>query len=303
MAVLAPNPDRLRLLLDGLAPARPTRIVDVAANPVIPPPYRALLAAGACEVWGFEPQPEALAALQAAKGPNETYLPHAVGAGGPAVLRMTRVGGFASLLEPAQGTFRALGHFTRGGRVDREVQVETVRLDDVAEVPAFDLLKIDVQGGEVAVFSGAARHLSTAVAVMTEVAAVPLYVDQPLLDAQMAVLRGHGFHLHRFAFFKTLKFRDAATARLPDRQFRSQLCDGDAIFVRGLLDREGMETEALKHLAVLADAVFGSHDLAAVAVAELARRGAVAADLADRYVDHLVPPVPSDRPMAEERTA
>ena len=49
-------------LTEILAPARPTAIVDVGANPIDgDPPYRAMLAAALYEVTGFEPQPDALA--------------------------------------------------------------------------------------------------------------------------------------------------------------------------------------------------------------------------------------------------
>ena len=70
------------LLTEILAPARPTAIVDVGANPIDgDPPYHAMLAAGLCEVTGFEPQPDPLARLEKAKGPRERYLPYALGDG------------------------------------------------------------------------------------------------------------------------------------------------------------------------------------------------------------------------------
>jgi hypothetical protein len=45
-------------------------------------PYLPLLRARLAEAYGFEPQPEALAALEARKSEHETYFPHAVGGGG-----------------------------------------------------------------------------------------------------------------------------------------------------------------------------------------------------------------------------
>lgn len=278
---------RARFLAGVLAPVRPTRVVDIGANPINDNPYAGLLACGLCEVWGFEPQPQAFRSLVAGAGPNEHYLPHAVGAGGPAELRICRKSGFSSLLEPDRATFRALGLYGFGARVMARETVETMRLDDMTDLPEFDLLKIDVQGGEAAVFEGGRARLAGTLAVITEVAAVPLYTGQPLLDDQMRVLRMLGFDLHRFLFFKQMKRRTQATVRLPDRHYRSQLIDGDAVFVRCLLALERHDDEALKHLAILADAVFGSADLAVVALAELARRGAAPADLPDAYVDLL----------------
>jgi FkbM family methyltransferase len=278
------DPARTRLLLDGLRTGRLTRVVDVGANPLGPAAYADLLAMGGCAVWGFEPQEAARAALVARKGPHETYLPHVVGAGGAAELRVTANSGFTSLLEPNRTVFEALGHFGPDARVMKRERVVTFRLDDIAEVPDFDLLKIDVQGGEAQVFAGARRGLAGASAVISEVAAVPLYEGQPLLDAQMSMLRQIGYHLHKFLFFKTIKFRrGVTTGRMPDRPYRSQLSDGDAVFVRGLLALEGVETERLKHLAILADAVFFSLDVAAMCLDELVRRGAVDVGLPDSY--------------------
>jgi len=284
------DPARARLLLDGLRTERLTRVVDVGANPLGPAPYKALLSVGGCALWGFEPQEAARVALNASKGPQETYLPHVIGAGGGAELRLTAHSGFTSLLEPCGETIEAIGHFRAEARVVRREGVVTQRLDDIAEVPDFDLLKIDVQGGEAQVFDGARQRLSGAAAVITEVAAIPLYEGQPLLDAQMSMLRLMGYDLHKFVFFKTLKLRRGATARMPERLYRSQLCDGDAVFVRGLLTLGQAETERLKHLAILADTVFSSFDLAVACLDELAQRQAVDASLVDRYL-HLLPEV------------
>ena len=275
---------RAKFLADMLAPERRTRVVDVGANPITPVPYKGLLSLGLCEVWGFEPQSDAFEELQKIKGPFETYLPYAVGKGGEGTLHLTKNGGLTSLLEPNEATYASIGHFRYGGQVLGKLPLATRSLDEMTELPPFDLLKIDVQGGEVDVFTGAPRHLAHAVAVISEVAAIPLYKDQPLLDAQMAALRAHGMHLHKILFFKSLKFKNDDSAVLPEKTNRSQLCDGDAVFVRGVIGREGMETEQLKHLAILADGVFQSFDLAVVALSELVRRGAIKQKSIARYL-------------------
>jgi len=62
-----------------LRPARLTSIVDIGANPIDgDPPYRAMLAAGLCEVTGFEPQESAFQKLEGKRGPRERYLRHAL---------------------------------------------------------------------------------------------------------------------------------------------------------------------------------------------------------------------------------
>ena len=275
---------RTQFLIDALNPARRTRVVDFGANPISDCPYKRLLDMGGCEVFGFEPQPEAFAAVQAKAGPHETYLPYAIGDGQTHTLYMTQNSGFASLLEPDPKANAFLGKFWRGVKVMEKVEVETKRIDDIAELPEFDLLKIDIQGGEQMVFDNARTKLAGAVCVISEVAAVPLYKDQPLLDAQMATLRAQGFHLHRFMFFKQVRLNNRLSTRTETRGNRSQLLDGDAVFVRGMMAFDQMPDEQLKHLIILADAVFGSHDLAMEALVHLIDRGVVDETVGDTYV-------------------
>lgn len=278
------NRRRVKTLLDALKPARLTRIVDIGANPINDCPYSALLKIGGCEVVGFEPQPKALQELQDSKGPNETYLPYAVGSGGTSSLNVMFQSGFTSLLEPNADTIKYLGRFSRGMRVVEKVDIETKRLDDIEELPDFDLLKIDIQGGEQDVFRNGNNKLSSALAVITEVAAIPLYKDQPLLDTQMSSLGALGFSLHKFLFLESVRVRNSVADLLAPRFSRSQLTDGDAVFVRNLLVLHDQSDEQLKHLAVLADAVFGSFDLAGHCLSILIDRDAIKKDDVDAYI-------------------
>src|ERR1700760_1529136 len=89
------------LLSEILKPSRPTSVVDIGANPIDgEPPYKAMLAAGLCEVTGFEPQPSALQRLEQAKGPRERYLPYALADGTERTLHVCALEGMTSLLVP-----------------------------------------------------------------------------------------------------------------------------------------------------------------------------------------------------------
>lgn len=277
--------DRLDALVALLAPARRTRVVEVGANPINDNPYAGLLAAGHCEVWGFEPEPRAFARLT--QTAHETYLPYAIGKGGPATLHVTKAASLTSLLRPDAQTAAFFQRFASPGAVIEEIAVETRRLDDLDDVPPFDLMKIDVQGGELQVFEGAAAKLSTALAVITEVAFVPLYEDQPLVDDQMRVLRGHGFDLHKFTFLKGFSLRGGLATTLDKTAHDNQLLDGDAIFLRSLRQPDLIGTEALKHMAILADAVIESFDVAARCLDLLISRGSIDPDAAAAYVARL----------------
>lgn len=279
------DPARLDRLVSLLAPERRTRVVEVGANPINDNPYANLLASGHCDVWGFEPEPRAFAKLT--QTDRETYLPYAIGQGGPAVLHITKAASLTSLLRPDVGTAHFFQRFASPGTVIEEQSVETHRLDDLDEVPGFDLMKIDVQGGELQVFEGAAQKLSGALAVISEVAFMPLYEDQPLLDAQMQALRVHGFDLHKFFFIKGFSLRGGRASRLEKRGHRNQLLDGDAVFLRGLRQPETLSDEDLKHMAILCDSVLESFDVAVRCLDLLLDRDAINEDAVDAYIDIL----------------
>ncbi|WP_102107157.1 FkbM family methyltransferase [Oceaniglobus roseus] len=277
--------ERAEALIALLAPARRTRVVEVGANPINDNPYGDLMEMGACEVWGFEPEERAFARLT--QGEGRTYLPVAVGDGSEAVFNVCRSISLSSLLKPDPATAAFFQRLASPTRVEKEVPVKTVRLDDLDEIPGFDLLKIDVQGAELQVYSGAAGKLAGCAAVITEVGFVPLYVDQPLLDAQMGFLRPLGFDLHKFLFLKAFSLRGGMNTQLNKKGHANQLLDGDAVFLRSLRAPDRIGDEGLKHLAILADTVIESFDVAVRCLDLLVARGAVEQAAARAYVDRL----------------
>lgn len=149
---------------------RLTEVLDIGANPLEDDaPYRPLLDAGLCRVTGFEPQPEALARLEAAKGPHETYLPHAIGDGERHTLHVCAESGFTSLFAPDEAQLALLTDFPRMARVVETVDVDTTRLDDVAQLGVVDHLKIDVQDAELMVFTGGRERLRATTSIQVDV--------------------------------------------------------------------------------------------------------------------------------------
>ncbi len=277
------NDERALFLHEVLSPERLTRVVDVGANPLGATPYSTLLKNRICDVWGFEPQQDAFARLSEEGGENETYLPYAIGRGGSERLHVCKGSGFTSLFEPNPDFIRVMGRWPRQMRVEEVVPITTHRLDDLKELPEFDLLKIDVQGGELDVFRNAREKLKNAVAVISEIAMVPLYKGQPLLDSQMSELSAQGFHFHKFLFLKSMAVKTRASSRLKMRAMRNQAIDGDAVFLKRFFALEDIPTESLKHLAILADAVFQSPDVALMALEVLADRDVVKEAELDTY--------------------
>ena len=113
-------------LSELLMPQRLTEVVDVGANPIDgDPPYKAMLTAGLCRVIGFEPQEQALAELQMKKGPNERYLPYAVGDGQRHTLYICRASGMTSLFEPDPAKLGLFNEFNGLGEVTGQAVVDT----------------------------------------------------------------------------------------------------------------------------------------------------------------------------------
>jgi FkbM family methyltransferase len=257
-------------------------VVDVGANPIEgDAPYRRLLDKGLCHVTGFEPQDGPLAALNAQKSAQETYLPHALGAGGAADLHLFHHSGFTSLfaVDPEMAAF--LG-FNRATRETGVAQVDTVRLDDVPGLERIDYLKIDVQGAEAMIIAGGAARLAETMLIQTEVRFVPLYAGEPCFAGLDTELRRQGFLFHDFAFLKRVNPRSPSAALLRPSSKR-QIVDGDAFYLRDLSDLSKISDMQLLRLALLADQVMEDAALVLFCLDALEERRAIGGQSAARF--------------------
>ena len=274
-------------LLSLLQPAHLTHVVDVGANPIDgTPPYKNMLSQGLCHVTGFEPQESALHELIQRKGPLETYLPQVLGAGGLATLNVCQYSGWTSLLRPSPAALNVFPQFQPNAKVLEQIQVRTHKLDDISEVRPFDLLKIDVQGGEMDVFHGATEHLKNAVAIQTEISFIALYDNQPTFGQVDVYLRTLGFVPHGFVDIKRwpiapLEFHGSA------QQSVHQLLEADIVYVKDFVHLDGMSDEQLKQLSLIMHHCYQSHDLSARCIQCLVDRGALPIESLQRYVDQL----------------
>lgn len=268
-----------------LSPQRLTDVVDIGANPIDgEPPYRPMLAAGLCGVTGFEPQQDALLELQTKKGPRECYLPYAVGDGDSHTLNICRSSGMTSLFELDPATLSAFGVFAHLGEVIERVPLQTRRLDDISEIEHVDFLKIDIQGGELAVFSGGKAKLAETVVIQTEISFVPLYKGQPALGDVDLELRSQGFLPHCFAAIKQWPIAPCVVNHNPT-QALNQLLEADLVYVRDFTRADLMSDEQLKHLALIAHHCYQSFDLALRCVMMLEQRQSLEAGAQQRYLE------------------
>lgn len=272
-------------LRDLLAPSRLTHVVDVGANPLDggKPPYLPMLNAGLCHVTGFEPQEKELLALQLTRGPNELYLPYAVGDGSSHTLKVCRATGMTSLLEPDPATLGLFPTLQPCGEVIERMPVETRRLDDIREIEHLDLLKIDTQGSELSVFQNGQQKLAEAVAIQTEVSFITWYQNQPSFGEVDLELRRQGFIPHCLTELRGRPIGDFEVGddALPQV---NQLTEADIVYVRDFIHPDVVTDEQLKHLGLIAHHCYGSFDLAFRCVQLLEERHVVEAESSQRYL-------------------
>jgi FkbM family methyltransferase len=285
------DPRRSIALVELLKPKRLPRILDIGANPLANPldrpPYQTLVEQGLCELWGFEPQEDAYEELLKTKRDNEHYLPHAIGQGGPATLHVFRNGAFTSMYPIHKPSIDFLDRWRDETTLVKTIDMATHRIDDLPGMADIDLLKIDCQGYEVEAMRGAEKRLADTVAIIPEVRFMQLYENEPNLCGLDSYLRSQGFMLHKFLFVKSTLINHSRFGKLPKEMTLNQTVDGDAVYIRNPVSPE-MATERVKNLAIFADAVFSSFELAIRCLDILAARGVVTDADIQYYFDLLV---------------
>lgn len=279
---------QVRDLLAPVIAGEPTgapwiEVVDIGANPIDgDPPYQLALAAGLCRITGFEPQPQAHTELLRRAGPHERYLPYAIGDGESHTLNLCATSGFASLLEPDVRQLDFLTDFRRLAQVVGRESITTRRLDDVQEIDRIDLLKIDIQGGELSALRAGRRQLSGAVAVQTEVGFHRIYREQPTFADVDLELRDQGFVPHQFVSTRTWPVAPVVWAD-PLQGAARQLVEADILYVRDPVRTEDLSDAQLARMALISDVVYGSFGLALRCVLELIARGLLDPDTERAY--------------------
>jgi len=182
-----------------LARRHPLRYVDIGSRGGFQEDLHPL--AFAVDATGFEPDPEAFAALQGLPvdpWKSVSYLPYALSdSGGTRTLYIPRDPIAASLLrhDAALGTRFNKQHLFE---IVREETVETKSLEDAvreAGMSGIDYLKIDVEGAELSILEAAPTVLGGLLALKTEVAFVPPRVGQPLAFDVANFMHAQGFEL------------------------------------------------------------------------------------------------------------
>lgn len=246
---------------DGIlkeAKSKEFKVIDVGAQILESSDhvYSRLLTVLSGRVIGFEPLTEELD-KRLAQDVTATLLPYAIGTGHPSVLHVTKFNPASSLLRP---NHVQLDHFLALPEmltVVSELPIETRRLDDVPGLNGCTLLKVDVQGGELAVLQGASGTLRDVMAVFIEVEFLDLYREQPLFSAVHSFLDEQGFELLDLMNLGYGSYREANCGDV-----RSKLLWADGFYVRKLEVASPAPLEFLAQLACIAHYIGRKYDYA-----------------------------------------
>ncbi len=260
-------------------------ILDVGASLNNAPPYEPLMEAGRARLTGFEPDATEIARLRELYGAPHRFFPNFIGDGRPGTYHETNWVLTGSLFEPNTPLLEKFQNLAELTKPMARHPVSTTRLDDLPEIGNVDFFKIDVQGGELAVFQNALNALSTTLLIHTEVEFVEMYRGQPLFADVDAFLRSRGFQFHSFVGFGGRALKPMIPNGNVNASF-GQMLWSDAWYVRDWMALDKLSPRQLAKYAVLAHDVQKAVDLAHFVLAELDRRSG--SSLAPAYLERVI---------------
>jgi len=244
------------------------------------PIYQKLLDTSLARLYAFDADPEFASALRSLY-PDAQVFQDAIADGADHTLYICPAG-MTSLLEPDADALAFFNLFAEWGKVERTVPMKTRRLDDIAELPGIDFLKIDIQGTELMALKSGRTKLAQCVAIQVEVSFMTLYKNQPPYGELDMELRAQGFVPHCFAELKRWAIAPTIRDGNPRLPFH-QLLEADLVYIRNLVKASELSSDQLRKLAVISHFCYNSPDLTARCIMELQNRNDVPADTVAEY--------------------
>lgn len=207
-----------------------------------------------------------------------------------------------SLFKPKAAALKFFNEFEHFGKIERTAKVQTTRLDDVADVPAIDFLKMDVQGSELAVLMHGMKKLAQCVAIQLKVSYICLYENQPTFGEVDVWMRAHGYVPHCFVDIKRWSIAPTIKNNNAKAPF-NQLLESDIVYIKDPLNLQLLSSAQLINLALIAHYSLASFDLCVFVLLELIARKHLPAVAHGQYLDLLAAGNPVERPAVPLQTA
>ena len=268
-------------LTELLVPEKQICIADIGASYLEPPPYDSLIKKDLARIIGFEPNAVECEKLRQIFGAPHQFFANFVGSGGPATFYETTNFHTGSLFKPNRKVGEMFTGLMETITPVAEHPVNTVALDDILGDEVIDYVKIDVQGGELAVFEGAVKLLQNTLVIHTEVEFVQMYENQPLFSDIDQFLRRQGFGLVKFINMRTGPVRPLIYNGSLNHG-GSQILWSDALYIKNIIDPENLEVDQLARLALICHDVYQLYDYCYHLLREYDRR--TETDLISRYL-------------------
>lgn len=104
----------------------------------------------------------------------------------------------------ASSIFQASGKYPLETYVQKEIEVDSVRLDSFLKkrnLKEIDILWMDIQGAELLALESLGTEIENVKLIHTEINFIEIYSGQPLFKDVYKILHDNGFHLIGFTFF------------------------------------------------------------------------------------------------------
>lgn len=264
------------------------QVADIGAAVIAETPaYQALLDHGMAHLNAFEGDARQIAKIKTAYTDQVTIFPDFLSDGSEKTVYLASEGsGMTSLLKPNPVALKFFNGFDQLGAVLSTQKIRTRRLDDVAEAPDIDFLKMDIQGSELTVLQNGTAKLANCIAIQLEISYVCLYEDQPAFGEIDVWMRGQGYLPHCFLDVK----RWSIAPTVINNNIRiagNQLLESDIVYIKNPLQLANLNDAQLKKMALVAHYCFHSVDLCVHILLELISRGVLERSVHIAYLHSL----------------
>ncbi len=289
---------------DLIQPGALLQIMDVGAACINERPiYRQLLDEGLGYLNAFEGDARQTAKIKETYGDKARVFTDFLADGLTHTLYMTHAdSGMTSLFKPKAAALKFFNQFEHFGKVERTAQVQTSKLDDVADVPAIDFLKMDVQGSELAVLVHGTKKLAQCVAIQLEVSYICLYENQPTFGDVDVWMRANGYVPHCFVDVKRWSIAPTIKNDNVKAPF-NQLLESDIVYIKDPLNLQLLSNAQLVNMALIAHYSLASYDLCVYVLLELVARKQLPATAHAQYLALLAGSAPAAMPAQPLETS
>jgi len=276
-------------LQDLLGSTEQIHVMDIGASCIAEVPvYKTLLDAHLAHLNAFEGDHRQIQKIQEAYGDKVTVYNDFLSDGTEQTLYLaSEASGMTSLFKPDLAALKFFNGFEQFGIIHKTEQIQTRRLDDVAGIPAIDMLKMDIQGSELNVLNNGLTTLKACLAIQLEVSYICLYENQPTFGEIDVWMRRNGFAPHCFLDVK----RWSITPTIRQNNFRvpfNQLLESDIVYIKNPLKLAALDAGQLKKMALIAHYCFSSFDLCVHVLLELISRGDLSPDVHQKYLERVM---------------